>query len=197
VRVNDGVFVTALQNRDHHKQYSPGWLNSLSDEDKQPVAAGPFGRQMQDSGAEHVTWLFWRGERRILGAPLIVHNASAFVLDCGHGPFVVTAGHVFSDFMRDKQNARRVASQIGNLPFDFQDRLIDCGIDDRIDIATFRIDPDEVAKLGKRVVIGTDGLWPSPPSCGEAVYLGGFLGTERVPLSPQEVSFGLPAPSHP
>src|SRR5262249_47833216 len=97
LRWHDGVLVTDKQHiglyleaaKSQYKPYSPEWLNSLSDEDKKTVAASQFARQMHDSGAAHIAWLFWRGDHRIIGAPPIVHNASAFVLDCGAGPFVV------------------------------------------------------------------------------------------------------------
>ena len=82
-----------------------------------------------------------------------MHNGSAFILDCGRGPFVVTAAHVFSQFVADKKNARSITSQIGNVAFDLSDRLIDCGTDRRIDIATFHIDQSEIAQLGKQTVI--------------------------------------------
>ena len=45
---------------------------------------------------------------------------------------------------------------------------------------------------GKRVVRGTTtGAWPPPPKVGEAVFFGGFPGVERVPITPNEISFGL------
>jgi hypothetical protein len=171
--------------------YSPQWLNSLSDEEKQTVAGGQFGRQMHDSGAAHINWLFWRGPHRLIGAPPIVHNASAFILDCGAGPFVVTAAHVFRQFLVDKRNAQRIASQIGNVAFDLEDRLIDCGADRRVDIATFRINLDEIDALGKQIVIGSSGIWPAPPNPGEIALFGGFLGSQRIVIAPNEISFGL------
>src|SRR5947209_5425288 len=199
VREHDGVFVTDNRQmglcleaaKSQYKPYSPQWLNSLSDEEKQTVAAGQFGRQMHDSGAAHITWLFWRGPHRIIGAPPIVHNGSAFILDCGAGPFLVTAAHVFSQFLIDKRKARRIALQIGNLAFDLEDRLIDCGADRRVDIATFRITADEITALEKQVVVGSSDVWPAPPNPGEIAFFGGFLGTQRIAVAPNETSFGL------
>jgi hypothetical protein len=81
--------------------------------------------------------------------------------------------------------------QIGNLRFDPEDRLIDCGASRRIDVATFRIDRSEVAKLGKKVVVAGDGPWPEPPNPGEIALHGGFLGTQRLVIGPNEISFGL------
>ena len=199
VRLNDGVFVRATlpigatleAAKAVYEPYSPEWLNSLDDEEKRAIAAGEFTRRLHENGAAHITWLFWRGPHRIIGAPPIVHNGSAFLLDCGRGPFVVTAAHVFLQFLADKRHAQRVGSQIGNVAFDLEERLIDSGHDRRIDIATFRIERHEIAALGKHVVIGTDGVWPYPPNPGEVTFFGGFLGTQRIVIGSNEVSFGL------
>jgi hypothetical protein len=141
--------------------------------------------------ALHITWLFWRGPHQIIGAPHIIRNGSAFVLDCGRGPFVVTAAHVFSEFLADKRRAQRIVSQIGNVAFDLEERLIDSGHDRRIDIATFRIEANELAELGKPVLVGTDGAWPDPPNPGEVTLFGGFLGSQRIVIGSNDVSFGL------
>jgi hypothetical protein len=174
-----------------YKQYTPQWLNSLSDDEKKQVAASEFTREMHDDAAAHIAWLFWRGEHRIIGAPPIVRNASAFLLDCGRGPFLVTAAHVYQQFLTDKQRARRLQLQVCNVAFDLEERLISCGADRQIDIATFQIDAPEVNEVGKRVVAGTDGAWPPPPSPGEAALFGGFLGSQRVVINSREISFGL------
>ncbi len=188
VRLDDRVFVSdtllvgaALEAaKSVYEPYSPQWLNSLDDEEKQAIAGGEFTRRLHENGAAHITWLFWRGPHQIIGAPPIVHNGSAFLLDCGRGPFVVTAAHVFSQFLADKKRAQRIHSQIGNVTFDLEERLIDTGADRRIDIATFRIERQEVVDLRKRVVAGTSGAWPNPPNPGEIAFFGGFLGNQRI-----------------
>jgi len=191
LRRDDGVFLNILKTPVQYTPYSPEWLNSLGDEEKQAVAGGLFGKMMHESGGAHVSWLYWRGQRHILGAPPIEHNGSAFVLDCGRGPFVVTAAHVYSQFLSDKKAAKRIASQIGNLSFDLEARLIDSGHGRGVDIATFRIETTEVSELKKAVVKGVDGTWPPPPNPGESAYFGGFLGSQRVTIGPNKISFGL------
>lgn len=86
----------------------------------------------------------------------------------------VTAGHVFEQFVEDRTGRRIRGCQIGNVGFNPEERLIDWGHDKRIDIATFRITPEEIAEIGKSVVIGTDGAWPPPPDENGVVYFGGF-----------------------
>lgn len=114
-----------------------------------------------------------------------------FFLDCGRGPFAVTAGHVFEQFTKDRAELRVRGFQIANLGFNPEDRLIDWGRDRKIDIATFHITADEIRNIGKAVVIGTDGAWPPPPNANEAVYFGGFPAAERIEIGPMEFSFGL------
>src|SRR5262249_2936898 len=58
------------------------------------------------------------------------------------------------------------------------------------DIATFHLQSEEIAAIGKQVVAGGEN-WPPPPASGEVVFFGGFPGNQRLALGPKEVSFGL------
>jgi len=171
--------------------YSPAWLNALSETERKSLPIRNFSRARHDDGGGHVTWLLWSVQEKDKLTPLEFRQGSVFFLDCGRGPFAVTAGHVFDQWVRDRAERRIRGYQIGNLGFDLEERLIDSGADRKIDIATFRISPAEIAALGKRVVSGTDGAWPAPPNVGEAVYFGGFPGAERIEIAPLEYSFGL------
>ncbi|OMI09498.1 hypothetical protein BSN85_16345 [Bradyrhizobium brasilense] len=166
-------------------------MNGLSDAEKQSVALTDFSRSMHDWGGEHVAWLLWSTQERAKLTPLEYRQASMFFLDCGRGPFAVTAGHVFEQFVSDRSSRRVRGVQIGNVGFNPEERLIDWGSDRKIDIATFRITQEEIAEIGKKVVEGTGGAWPPPPNAGEVVFFGGFPGCERVEVAPMEFSFGL------
>jgi hypothetical protein len=72
--------------------YIPGWLNALSDAEKQSVAMSDFSRSMHNSGGEHVAWLLWSTQERVKPTPLEYRQGSMFFLDCGCGPFAVTVG---------------------------------------------------------------------------------------------------------
>jgi hypothetical protein len=146
---------------------------------------------MHNSGAVYVSWLFWRYQSKVIDTPLLPRQGSVFFLDCGRGPFAVTAGHVFERFVEDRQSRRVRSCQIGNIEFDPEERLIGRGSHLGLDIATFRVTPDEIAAVGKRAVQGVDGAWPPPPQPGEAVFFGGFPGDERDQIGPQQVVFGL------
>jgi hypothetical protein len=171
--------------------YSPDWLNALSETDRQSLPVRNFSRSQHDDGGEHVAWLLWSVQAKTEPTPLEYRQGSMFFLDCGRGSFAVTAGHVFQQFHKDRAERRVRGYQIGNIGFDLEERLIDCGADRKIDIATFRITPSEIAAVGKKVIPGTDGIWPQPPNIGEAVYFGGFPRCERIEVGTREYSFGL------
>jgi hypothetical protein len=171
--------------------YSPKWLNALSDAEKQSVAMSDFSRSMHNSGGEHVAWLLWSTQEKAKPTPLEYRQGSIFFLDCGRGPFAVTAGHVFEQFAKDRAELRVRGYQLGNVGFDPEERLIDWGRDRKIDLATFKITPEEIAAIGEQVVRGTDGRWPPPPNVDEVVYFGGFPGHERIEVASREFSFGL------
>ena len=75
--------------------FSPDWLNPLSEAERQSPEMQKFGRRILDSGAEHFTWLVWRYQSKVIDTPLLPRQGSVFFLDCGRGPFAVTADHVF------------------------------------------------------------------------------------------------------
>jgi hypothetical protein len=54
-----------------------------------------------------------------------------------------------------------------------------------------RAERREIAAVGKKVILGTDGIWPPPPNISEAVYFSGFPGCERIEIASREFSFGL------
>jgi hypothetical protein len=170
--------------------YTPEWLDSLTEEQRQSPQLKEFWQRMHNSGAEHVSWLFWRYESRVLKTPLLPTQGSIFFLDCGRGPFAVTAGHVYDAFLEHRSTYRVRNCQIGNVAFNPEERLIARGRNG-LDIATFKIMPEEIAATGKRIVKGNDGPWPPPPHQGEIVFFGGFPGGERDAIGDHEMVFGL------
>lgn len=173
-------------------EFTPERLNAMSPEERVSEPMKAFARRRHDDGAAHVTWWLWRTQERNELTPLKPSQGSMFFLDCGRGAFAVTADHVYDGFLEDLDDRRVRSCQIGNVAFDNpEDRLIARGKHLGIDIATFRVSPEEIAATGKRTVKGTDGVWPSPPNDGEAVFFGGFPGGDRIPLAAHEISFGL------
>ncbi len=135
-------------------------------------------------------WVLREGEKRFR-----VRNGSAFFLNVGAGPFAVTAQHVIEQLNQDKHAGNVVAVQLGELPLDLAGKNVIIAAHEQLDIATFRITPEEVAALGKTILTGSQQQWPPlPPQQDRGVYFGGFPGTETIWTSPQEISFGaLPA----
>lgn len=171
---------------------TPAWLDALPDEHKKIVASGPFAQRLRRLAAGHVgtfSWVMVPHE----GDPEW-HNGSMFLLDCGQGPFIVTAGHVYTGYMTQRDAARRIVCQIGDLEFHPEERLID--FQDPPDIATFRVTPDEITAIGKQVVTHAAQTWPPEPLPeGYAVLVSGFPGQERLiqlrqNLTPRKINFG-------
>ncbi len=180
-------------NNCNHEPYSPEWINALTDEARKTVLAGPFGRYLMMSGGDHVTWITWTRSSRMLIMPPIRHNGSFFFLDCGLGPIGVTAAHVYQEYQHHRAQGRVQDCQIGNVPFNPEDRLIDCGSGKEPDIATFRVTQAEVQATNNQPVKGTNGAWPQPPAPGETVFFAGFPGIERWQIGRRSLSFGLHA----
>jgi hypothetical protein len=171
--------------------YSPDWLNALSEADRKSLPVRNFSRSLHDDGCAHVAWLLWSVQEKSRATPLEYRQGSMFFLNCGREIFAVTAGHVYEQFLKDRAELRIRGCQIDNIGFNPEERLIEWGHDKKIDIVTFRITPEEIAEIGKKVVQGTDGAWPPPPNLKEVVFLGGFPGGERIEVATREFSFGI------
>ena len=176
---------------DLNAAFTPERLNAMSMAERTSDAVKAFSLRRHNDAAEHVLWWLWRRQTRGTPTPLEPQQGSMFLLDCGRGAFAVTAAHVFDGFLGDRQTHRVRSCQIGNVGFNPEERLIASGAQQGIDIATFRVTPEEIAATGKRTVRGADGVWPPPPNIGEPVFFGGFPGAERVAVAPHEISFGL------
>jgi len=70
------------------KIYTPSELNAMSPEERKVAHDSKSWRSFNDSAIEHVTWIFWA---RDTDDPTdILGHASAFMLDRGSGPILVT-----------------------------------------------------------------------------------------------------------
>jgi hypothetical protein len=110
----------------------------------------------------------------------LLGNGTAFMLDCGQGPFLVTAAHVAEGFRQDRARHADAVFLVGDVRFDFEGRRIDA--DPARDVATFRLEPGEVRRLGgyangKAVLTGSQKSWPpAPPDLDRSVFFVGFPG---------------------
>jgi hypothetical protein len=180
------------------KVYTPSELNAMSLAERKAALESEFGRSFHITAAEHVTWLFWA---RDTDQPTeILGHASAFLLDRGGGPMLITAAHVYRQYLDDQRREGPLICQVANTTVKELGRyLIACGnlsipLDERDrepDIATFRLPAGASDRIGKRPLVAPAGDWPPPPKGGEQVMFAGFPGQERIFISEDENNFGF------
>jgi hypothetical protein len=150
---------------------------------------GGLGKALKETAASYIAPIFWD---RSNGA--VENNGTIFFLNCGEGPFAVTADHVFKKYLEEKEEHTNICCQVGNMRIDLEERLIDH--DDQVDIATFRITEEEVKQLGKTILTGQQTEWPPPPPTeGKGVFFAGFPGKERLDKPEGRIDFGIYAAS--
>lgn len=139
----------------------------------------------------HFVPIYWIISRNTDGSP-VARNGTAFFLDAGFGVFGVTACHVIHGWIRDRQAGGGplcIATNGNPLVIDWTSRVI--AAHSAIDIATFRISAEEVSKLGKTVLTGSQKTWPpKPPAKNCGIYYCGYPSAGTNPLSPRALSFG-------
>jgi len=139
-------------------------------------------KAMRDTAAQYSIPICWIHAEN--GNPHIADNGTAFLLDCGAGPFLVTAGHVYQGYLDAKAAHADTVCFLSALKIDLEGRLI--GNDQAFDVVTLRISQDEVAqlaKLGKFVLTGSQSSWPpAAPTADRGVFFVGFPGDGRTLL---------------
>jgi hypothetical protein len=146
-----------------------------------------FGAALMRAANSYVAPIYWgnpREEGNIQG------NGTVFFVNTGENTFGVTNDHVVDIIIQRVAADHGLVSQIGDLPIDIERRLI--ARDSGLDLATLRISEDEVARLGKVVLTGSQSHWPPhPPLEGRGVFFVGFPGKERLAIRPRHISFGI------
>lgn len=153
---------------------------------------GPYGKEMKNMVSSYVAPIFWQELKKEGGIRL--RNGTMFFMNAGEGQFAVTARHVYQGYREAKSNFPESVCQLSNLPFDLEDRLISLIKPDwhGPDIATFRIESEEVKKLGKAVLTGSQKTWPpTPPQQCKGVYFAGYPGRELIQNAPDKINFGI------
>ena len=151
-------------------------FNALSEEEKKRVLSDGFGSHLNHSGLNFAVPLWWvfRDNDNNCG----LRNGSAFLVDYGHGVFAVTAAHVFTEYRDTKHAMPETLCQLGDVLFDPEARLIACR--DDLDIATFRVEPNEAKQIGKSMVKSDPPIRePLHPEVGNFVFFAGFPAQSR------------------
>lgn len=151
-------------------------FNALPEQEKKQILSDGLGLSLLQSGVAFAIPLWWVFENSDTGTGL--RNGSAFLIDLGQGAFVVTAAHVFKEYLGVKKTAVAIGCQLGNLLFDPEAQLIGCR--DDLDIATFRVSASEVGQIGKPLVTSGPPNWePLSPAAGDFAFFAGFPAQTR------------------
>ena len=108
------------------KVFSPQELNAMSDDERKAALSGGLGQMFSEMAHEHVTWIWWTKDTTeptdILG------HGSAFILDRGSGPMLVTAAHVYREYLAHQREYGALYCQVANAHVaDLGPLLIGCG----------------------------------------------------------------------
>jgi hypothetical protein len=144
---------------------------------------GGLAEAMKETAARYAIPICWISVRD--RKPWLIDNGSAFMLDCGQGPFLVTANHVYQGFRSARGKYPDAVCVLGDVVrFDLEANHI--ASDSAYDVATFRIDGATIKQLtgyanGKIILTGSQRLWPpAPPQIDRGVFFVGFPGDERT-----------------
>jgi len=151
-------------------------FNKLSDEQKKEVLSGGLGAAVLQSGLSFAVPLWWVSKTK--EGDLRLRNGSASLVDFGAGIFVVTAAHVFKEYLQAKEVADGLVCQLGNALFEPDRQCIDCR--DDLDIATFRVTSAEIAQINKPTVKPDPPGWlPLVPAVNDFAFFAGFPAQTR------------------
>jgi hypothetical protein len=144
---------------------------------------GGLAAALRDTAARHVIPICWISARD--GKPWLIDSGSAFMLDCGQGPFLVTANHVYQAYRTARTEYPDAVCVLGDVVrFDLDAHHI--ASDFAYDVATFRIESSVIGQLtgyanGKIILTGSQRSWPpAPPQIDRGVFFVGFPGDGRT-----------------
>jgi hypothetical protein len=179
------------------KVYTPLELNRMTDDERKAALAGGMGQMFSEMANRHVTWIWWTRDTSEMTD--ILGHGTAFILDRGTGPMLVTAAHVYREYLAHQRQHGTLYCQVANTRVrDLSKLLIACGnlhvpLGDNgpdADIATFQMTPAAVQRVNKTPILAL-GDWPPPPVPNQNVMFAGYPGHERVFVSPNEINFGF------
>jgi hypothetical protein len=161
-------------------------VQQLTQEEALSLAKGPLSGELLRLAASYAQPLFW------LTGPVgtgLMRNATTFFVDAGQGVFGVTAGHVYDAYLEHKRSGGGLC-HVGmlGLTFDLEARVIDRGR--TIDIATYRLRPAEVGRLG--TTIRHEPNWPPErPRVERGVFYAGYPAAGRKLVGERTIEWGL------
>jgi hypothetical protein len=161
---------------------------SINKQEATKLLKSGYGETMLNVAASYVAPLCF-----VCFEDKIIRNGSIFFVDCGNGPFAITAAHVLNFPIKCKDEGKTVVCQIGNTPFDPHKRLIDCH--EAIDIATFKISVQEIQAVfpneNQKYFLSYKNWPPRPPEKGKGVFFAGFPEKERINVGRAAMNYGI------
>lgn len=146
---------------------------------------GQYGREISNLASSYTSAIFWTSA----ASDVKTGHGSIFFIDCGNGPFAITANHVYEGYLKSKKVDPFIKCQIGNVPFIPENRLIDH--DKELDIATFTIDEKEIKADDKVVYAVNPNDWPpKPPDIGKGIFFAGYPKKYSKRKLPEKIEFG-------
>jgi hypothetical protein len=141
-----------------------------------------YGVALKNMASLYSVPIFWIASK--YGEPEIVANGTSFLMDLGGGPFLVTAKHVYDEYLLDKQKYKDLRCVVGEIEFDLDNSFIDAN--QSLDLVTFRLPSSRVYKYfeenkNSKSVVNLIGSLPDIPtsSFGMGVFFAGFTGKGR------------------
>ena len=162
----------------------------MTEDEARQLFTGEFGKKLIEATRNYCVPIFWSTPENHQWR---VNNAgTAFVVGTGRRTIIVTAAHVYEYYLARRSECVDVCPQLGDLYFPIEERVIGYLGSEAIDIATFRVTPEEIHVLGRRVLQGKETYWP-PPSAevGDAALFVGFPGLQRTDKPGDECGFGF------
>src|SRR4051812_18890935 len=105
------------------------------------ASADPFHKELFNTIMRSTSAIYWGVGGQIF------HNGSLFFIETRNGLFAVTARHVYHAYVMAAREFPGLVCRIDDLRFDPIQRLMSEG--KTVDIATFKVTPEELGGLGK------------------------------------------------
>jgi hypothetical protein len=153
-------------------------------------------RALLEFSATFVAPLYWPVQHP--DGSVTARNGTAFFLQTKEALFGVTAAHVIEGPNSWREHCKahgrtrlRLGGRAGQaVLFDWDARRVDINLE--IDVATFTISPQEIARIGRTVYSGLQTQWPpAPPVDRQGVLYAGFPAVGTKILSHEAVEFGV------
>jgi hypothetical protein len=165
-------------------------------EEAQKLYSSDFGNRLLRAACEYAIPIFW--SILIDGSWVVKNNGTAFLLNCGKGPFLVTAAHIYESYYERLSEGIKIWPQLGDIPFRMEERIIGYLGSETLDIVTLKISTEEIKFLNRSILKGSRTPSETPIAVhNEGALFAGFPGLQRTDESENECGFGFFASLNP